>query len=373
MKQHISIVTAFFLLIPVCSSFADVRLDDFENFFANNPEQCWLGEAYGYSITKIWGSVDTGNGWWSTFMDEKGSIVANSEQVAVDSTNGGTMIKDGHMQIYLKTHLSSCTQSGDDYAYAGVYCDLLKDSLSYFDFTPLTEITMRLKGRGKFRVLFQTKDVYEMTDTNGVQVGWGYYGFDITMDSTYDDWKDETIPAVLLDPEAYSPAADSLWKWIPDSAQLVNHPDGGGQRVKGFVIQASPDDDTATNDSVILYVDDIYLKGLDYKTAFDFDIDTNVGIIYIPESKSQMDIAITSNQYKKAINVSYNLKQSSNVFIAIYDLKGKIISELVNGRQESGKKRILADFNTHAVTSGVYFITVQIDEAAVTRKFNFIK
>ncbi len=372
MKQLISIVTAFFLLVPVCSSFADVRLDDFENFFANNPEQCWLGEAYGYSLTKIWGTVDTGNGWWSPYMDEKGTQITNSDQVPVDSTNAGTLIKDGHMHVYFKTHLSSCTQSGDDYCYAGVYCDLMKDSLTYFDFSELTEVTLRLKGRGKIRVIFQTKDVYEMADSNGVLFEWGYYGFDITMDSTYDDWKEEIIQAYNLVAEPYSPAEDSLWKWAPPDSGAV--PGNTGRKfVKGFVIQAMPDDDTLTNDSVILYVDDIYLRGLDYKTTFDFDIDTNVGIIYIPESKSQMDIAITSNQYKKAITVSYKLKQSSNVFIAIYDLKGKIISEMVNGRQESGKKRILADFNTHAITSGVYFITVQIDEATVTRKFNFIK
>ena len=51
----------------------------------------------------------------------------------------------------------------------------------------LAEITMRLKGSGKIRVLFQSQDIYEMVDSNGVQVGWGYYGFEITMDSTYTD------------------------------------------------------------------------------------------------------------------------------------------------------------------------------------------
>ena len=44
----------------ICLSLGDVRLDDFENLFAENPSQCFLGEAYGYSITKKWGTVDTG-------------------------------------------------------------------------------------------------------------------------------------------------------------------------------------------------------------------------------------------------------------------------------------------------------------------------
>ncbi len=373
MKQRMLIVTAFFLLVSVSAGFGDVRLDDFENFFANNPEQCWLGEAYGYSITKTWGSVDTGNGWWSPYMDEKGTQITNGKQEPVDSSNAGTLVENGEMHLYFKTHLSSCTQTGDDYAYAGIYCDLMKDSLTYFDFTDMTAISLKLKGRGNIRVLFQTKDIYEMTDSNGVLVGWGYYGFDVKMDSTFDEWQTKLIPADMLETEMWSPAWEKGWKWHPDSAQLATNPDGGCQRVKGFAIQAIPDEDTATNDSVHLYVDDIYLLGLDYKKTFGFDIDTNVGIIYIPENKSQNNIAITSSHHNKAISVSYTLEQSSDVYIAVYDMKGKIISELVNGRQGKGKKQILADFNNRAVTSGVYFITIRINGATVTRKFNYLK
>lgn len=373
MKHQIRFLIAVIIMAAFTFTQADVILDHFEDFYAANPEQCHLGEAYGYSLTKPNQEiVDTGNGWWSPFIDDMGSLVTNGEQVSVDSLNSGTIVEEKAMHIFFKTHLSNATQSGDSWAFAGIYCDLMMDSLTYFDFTDLTEITMKLKGRGKIRVLFQTKDVYEMVDSNGVLVEWGYYGFDIIMDSTYDDWKEETIPAVLLDPEAYSPAADSLWKWAPPDSGAV--PGNTGRKfVKGFVIQACPDDDTTSKDSVNLYVDDIVFIGLDYQNTFGFEYDTNVAIIYIPQNNVKMNVNITPNYNQKAINISYELTKNSDVFIAIYDLKGKIISELVNARQNSGTHRMTAEFNTREMNSGVYFITFKIGEAAFTRKFSFIK
>lgn len=357
--KHISILACIFSFTS--QNFGDVKLDDFQVFYAYNPEQCYLGEAYGYSITKKWGSVDTGNGWWSPYEDELGTKITNGKQEEVTETNCSTIVEDGAMHIFFKTHLSTADFKVE-WPFAGIYCDLMKDSLDYFDFSNLTEITMRLKGSGKIRVLFQSQDIYEMLDTNGVQVGWGYYGFDITMDSTYTNWKEQTIPAPLLDPERYSPAYDSSWTW-----------DHGKGAVKGLAIQAMPDEDSTTKDSVELWVDDILLKGLDYQATFGFEHDTDVAIYYIPPNNVKMNINITPNKYQKSITISYDLKKSRDVFVAIFDVKGKIISELVNERQGSGKKQVDADFSTRELPSGIYFITFQFDTITVTRKFSFIK
>ena len=342
-------------------SFGDVKLDDFEVFYSDNPSQCYLGEAYGYSITGIWGSVDTGNGWWSPYSDDLGTKVTNGNHEELTETNSATMVENGALHIYYKTHFSTA-DFVTEWPYAGIYCDLLKDSLDYFDFTNLTDITMRLKGSGKIRVLFQTKDVYEMVDSNGVQVGWGYYGFDITMDSTYADWKEQAIPALLLDPERYSPAYDSSWTW-----------DHGKAAVKGFAIQAVPDEDSTTKDSVDLWLDDVVLKGLDYQTTFGFEHDTDVAIYYIPQNNAKTNFNITPSKYQKSVTISYDLKRSSDVYLAMYDVKGKIITELVNKRQEKGKKQFTADFSTREIPSGVYFITLRMGDFSVVRKFNFIK
>ena len=40
------------ILLFTSQNFGDIILDDFEIFYADNPSQCYLGEAYGYSITK---------------------------------------------------------------------------------------------------------------------------------------------------------------------------------------------------------------------------------------------------------------------------------------------------------------------------------
>lgn len=357
--KNISVLACF--LCFALQSFGDVKLDDFEVFYSDNPSQCYLGEAYGYSITGKWGSVDTGNGWWSPYSDDLGTKVTNGNQEELTETNSATMVENGALHILFKTHLSTADFL-TEWPYAGIYCDLLKDSLDYFDFTNLTEITMKLKGSGKIRVLFQTKDIYEMVDSNGVQVGWGYYGFDIIMDSTYTDWKEQTIPALLLDPERYSPAYDSSWTW-----------DHGKNAVKGFAIQAVPDEDSTTKDSVNLYVDDIILKGLEYEATFGFEHDTDVAIYYIPQNNTEKSITITPNLYQNSVIISYDLKQNSDVYLAVYDVKGKMISELANGRQEKGKKRLTADFKGSGITSGIYFITLKTGDISVVRKFNFIR
>ncbi len=372
MKQ----VTRIFITLLIFCAFtqvhADIILDHFEDFYGLNPEQCHLGEAYGYSLSGVWGEVDKGNGWWSPAMDEKGSVVANHDQVAVDSTNGGTLIKEKAMHAYFKTHLSSATCSGDDYPWAGIYCDLMKDSLDYFDFTKMTALSFRIKGEGTIRVLFHTKDVYTQIDTaTNEPVGWGYYGFDIAMDSTYKEWKTQLIPVALLAPERYSPADLAGWKWKPDSAGPAENT--GREFVKLFAIQAKPDDDTATNDSAEFWIDDITFAGLDYKETFKFDYDTNVAIIHFPENNLKMNVNITPNQLKKSINISYDLEKNSDVYIAVFDTKGKTISELINTRQSKGTKKLTADLSSQSVPSGVYFINFRIGEFSATRKFSFLK
>ncbi len=343
-------------LLFTSQSFGDVMLDNFEIFYADNPSQCYLGEAYGYSITKKWGTVDTGNGWWSPYDDGLGSKITNGQQAELTDNNAPTMVENGALHIFYKTHLSTADFK-ENWPYAGIGCDLLKDSLTYFNFSDLTEVTMRLKGSGKIRVYFETQDVWEMVDSNGVQVGWGYYGFNITLDSTYTDWKTKTIPAALFEPEAYSPAADSLWTW-----------DHGMTAVKGFSIDALPDEDTATNDSVELWVDDIVLKGLDYQSTFGFAHDTDVAISYIPQNKSAMNIAIAPNRYQKSIFLTYNLEKNSNVSISIFDTKGRNVLKMVNSRQNKGQQCI----TTKVHSSGIYFITLNIDNAVFTRKFSFV-
>lgn len=376
MKQ----VTRILITAVIFSAFthihADVILDHFEDFYALNPEQCHLGEAYGYSITKTWGEVDGGNGWWSPYMDEKGTIIANDAQESVDSTNGVTMIKDKAMHVYFKTHLSTCTFTDtipDDYPFAGVYCDLMKDSLTYFDFTKLTIVSLRLKGSGNIRILFQTKDVYEQVDTTtGELAGWGYYGVDISMDSTFKDWQTKTYPVGIFKAERYSPADVLLWKWAPPDSGAVPG-NTGREFVKGFAIQAVPDDSDTTDDSCDVWVDDIVFKGLDYQECFGFEYDTVVAIIHFPENNLKMNINITPNQLQKSINISYDLEKNSAVYIAVFDTKGKTISELINTRQSKGPKKLTADLSSRNVPSGVYFITFRIGEFSATRKFSFIK
>lgn len=284
----------FITLIASTFTYADVLLDDFKNQFGGANDQCGLGEAYGFAT---WGPnhIDSGGGWWRPYADTLGTLITNGSGVPLESGNYSTMVEDTAMHVFFKTHLSSCNQTDTGgYALAGIYCDFMGDTLQYFDFSDLTEISIKLKGKGIkarnwLRILLQTKDIYEMVDSNGVQVGWGYYGYTLRYDSTFLEWKELKIPAALLDPEIYSPAADCLWTWVPDAL----HPEGGGKNVKGFAIQAIPDDDTLTNDSSEVYVREIIFKGLDYYKVFGFEYIEPPHLIASPKDSTHFVIDTT--------------------------------------------------------------------------------
>lgn len=366
--EHKTPILLGVVIIALLSSLqADVLLDDFGDHFDANPDQCHLGEAYGYATFGDSG-VDSGGGFWAIFIDTLGTQVTNGQGVPID-TNGNnlaTLIEDGAMHAFFKTHLSSADFI-DEWPYAGLWCGLLGEDSTYFDFTNLTTVNIRLKGSGRVRILFETKDVYEMVDANGDPVGWGYYGVDKILSP---EWEDCSLNVQLFLPEAYSPAADSGWRWNPDSL----HPEGGCKNVCSFVVQAIPDEDTATKDSAELWIDDIVLKGLDYKATFGFDFDTLIDpIIYtgrIP--KHAHTIQISSNPYTQTLTLSYTLEKADNVYISLVDTKGKIIADLAHGRQIKGRHTISTPLTTK-MANGIYFVSCRINNAVVTRKFSFIK
>lgn len=348
----------FIAFLCYSSSFiwADVLLDHFDDSFDSNPDQCHLGEAYGYAIFTDTG-VAEGGGFWTSFADEWGTLTTNGQGVPFDTQgdNMGTMVEkdgtNGYMHVFFKTHLSTANFD-DQWPFSGVSCGIIGDGTKYFDFTNLTEVSLKIKGSGKIRILFETQDVAEITD-------WGFYGVDKSLSA---DWEDFSIPVGLLQAEADSPPDSLKWTW-----------DHGKAAVRAFVIQAIPDDDTATKDSADLFVDNITLKGLDYQSTFGFTFDTLINpIIYQVKIPQANNIQIVQNRDANTLQLSYKLEKASDVNISMVDLRGKIIAELVNGRQAKGQQMTTAALKAE-LTSGVYFINVRINDAFVTRKFNFVK
>jgi hypothetical protein len=72
------------------------------------------------------------------------------------------------------------------------------------------------------------------------------------------------------------------------------------------------------------------------------------------------------NPFNPSTKISYKLQSSSFITIKIHDVTGRLISELVNARQNAGLYEV--EFKTSILSSGVYFYTLYADGFPVMSK-----
>ena len=78
------------------------------------------------------------------------------------------------------------------------------------------------------------------------------------------------------------------------------------------------------------------------------------------------------NPFNPSTVISYTLKTSTNVTLNVYDITGRRVASLVNGRQAAGAQEV--SFNASSLASGVYIYRLQTtDGASLTKKMVLIK
>ncbi len=77
------------------------------------------------------------------------------------------------------------------------------------------------------------------------------------------------------------------------------------------------------------------------------------------------------NPFNPSTVISYQLPISSEVRLVIYDMLGREVATLVNGRQEAGRYSV--SFNAASLSSGVYFYRLQASNFVETRKMMLVK
>ena len=77
------------------------------------------------------------------------------------------------------------------------------------------------------------------------------------------------------------------------------------------------------------------------------------------------------NPFNPSTNISYNLVKESFVKISVYDLLGRTVAELVNGKKPEGLHSVT--FDASNLNSGVYFYRIETDFASETKKIVLIK
>jgi hypothetical protein len=77
------------------------------------------------------------------------------------------------------------------------------------------------------------------------------------------------------------------------------------------------------------------------------------------------------NPFNPSTTVRYSLSRDQEIRLAIYDILGREVAVLVNGREAAGSRTVR--FDAHALASGVYYCSLRAGGASITRRMLLIK
>jgi hypothetical protein len=77
------------------------------------------------------------------------------------------------------------------------------------------------------------------------------------------------------------------------------------------------------------------------------------------------------NPFNPVTKIRFSIPKYSNVKLFVYDVTGRLVTELVNSELTAGEYE--TDFNALNITSGVYFYTLQAGSFTDTKKLIVVK
>ena len=91
--------------------------------------------------------------------------------------------------------------------------------------------------------------------------------------------------------------------------------------------------------------------------------------IYLPE-ESSLDQAFP-NPFNPITTLNFAIPVEAEVNLSIYNLQGKEVSTLINGKMEAGYHTVIWNAEQHS--SGVYFVKMMTSEFTKTQKLMLVK
>lgn len=82
---------------------------------------------------------------------------------------------------------------------------------------------------------------------------------------------------------------------------------------------------------------------------------------------ARIDASVTADRTRPEATIRYSLPRESQVEVAVFDVRGRRVATLADGRVAAGEHS--AAWDSRRSPSGVYFCRVMSDEGSITRKF----
>ncbi len=175
-------------------------------------------------------------------------------------------------------------------------------------------------------------------------------------------------------------------------AQIV-YRDGGGTALGGadvtigdntsplgtwtrYVVTATAPVGAVTVDAYILFTQGVFLEnGAIFVDDAAFAKVTATGVEDTPSARTELHQNIP-NPFNPSTRITFDLAQSENVELSVYDVSGRLVTTLLKGPMGAGPQTVTWDGTTadgERVSSGVYMYVLRTSAGQITRRMLLLK
>ena len=119
-----------------------------------------------------------------------------------------------------------------------------------------------------------------------------------------------------------------------------------------------------THKVIVIVTDDNGCSGIDSS----MNVYQSRGVGIATANASQFGVNIYPNPFTDATNVSYNLANTANVHIRVYDMIGRLVADMDNGSQSAGQHSATINAEKFSASTAAYMVRIQIDDVVITKQ-----
>ena len=97
-----------------------------------------------------------------------------------------------------------------------------------------------------------------------------------------------------------------------------------------------------------------------------FIIGQKVGIDEL--SAKDISLNVYPNPFSTSAQINYNLPTAANTTIEVYDIVGKKVASLFDGKQTEGMQSVNFDRTAFGLSNVMYFVKIKVGESIITQK-----